>query len=104
MAVENRAGISSALRRARARGIKVVTWDADAEPDARDYFVNQATPEGIGEAKRLLHAGPGRGLRDRYEAENVVMRTTLRPEPMPELFARFLAAHAEENGCPAATE
>ena len=61
-------------------------------------------PEGIGEAKRLLHAGPGRGLRDRYEAENVVMRTTLRPEPMPELFARFLAAHAEENGCPAATE
>ena len=39
-----------------------------------------------------------------YEAENVVMRTTLRPEPMPELFARFLAAHAEENGCPAATE
>ena len=49
VAVENRVGISSALRRARAKGIKVLTWDADAEPDARDFFVNQATPEGIGE-------------------------------------------------------
>src|SRR5579883_2007420 len=49
VAVENRAGISSVLRKARQRGIKVVTWDADAEPDARDFFVNQATPEGIGQ-------------------------------------------------------
>ncbi len=59
VAVENRAGISTVLRKARARGIKVLTWDADAEPDARDFFVNQATPEGIGntltdEASRLL--------------------------------------------------
>jgi ribose/xylose/arabinose/galactoside ABC-type transport system permease subunit/ABC-type sugar transport system substrate-binding protein len=50
VAVENREGISSVLRKARERGIKVLTWDADAEPDARDFFVNQATPEGIGEA------------------------------------------------------
>ncbi len=49
VAVENREGISSVLRKARKRGIKVVTWDADAEPDARDFFVNQATPRGIGE-------------------------------------------------------
>jgi rhamnose transport system permease protein len=48
VAVENREGISSVLRKARQRGIKVVTWDADAEPDARDFLVNQATPEGIG--------------------------------------------------------
>ncbi len=48
VAVENRQGISSVLRKARERGIKVLTWDADAEPDARDFFVNQATPEGIG--------------------------------------------------------
>jgi rhamnose transport system permease protein len=59
VAVENQAGISTVLRKARARGIKVVTWDADAAPDARDFFVNQATPEGIGntltdEAARLL--------------------------------------------------
>ena len=44
VAVENRAGISTVLRKARERGIKVLTWDADAEPDARDFFVNQATP------------------------------------------------------------
>ncbi len=38
----------------------MLTWDADAEPDARDFFINQATPEGIGttladEANRILH-------------------------------------------------
>jgi rhamnose transport system permease protein len=49
VAVENRQGISSVLRKARSKGIKVVTFDADAEPDARDFFVNQATPEGIGQ-------------------------------------------------------
>ena len=48
VAVENREGISSVLRKARAKGIKVVTWDSDAEADARDFLVNQATPEGIG--------------------------------------------------------
>ncbi len=49
VAVENRDGISSVLRKARQRGIKVLTWDADADPAARDFFVNQATPEGIGQ-------------------------------------------------------
>ena len=63
VAVENRAAISTVLRKARGRGIHVLTWDADAEPDARDFFVNQATAEGIGnaltdEAARLLD---GRG-------------------------------------------
>ncbi len=60
VAVENRAGISTVLRKARERGIRVLTWDADAEPDARDFFVNQATAEGIAnaltdEAARLLN-------------------------------------------------
>jgi rhamnose transport system permease protein len=50
VAVENREGIASVLRKARERGISVITWDADTEPDARDFFVNQATPEGIGNA------------------------------------------------------
>jgi rhamnose transport system substrate-binding protein len=59
VSVENRASISTVLRKARERGIAVLTWDADAEPDARDFFVNQATPEGIGttlvdEAARLM--------------------------------------------------
>ncbi|MGH9035607.1 MAG: enoyl-CoA hydratase/isomerase family protein [Acidimicrobiia bacterium] len=52
-------------------------------------------PAGIAEIKRLLHAGPGRALQERYEAENVVMRTTLRPRPMSEVFAEFLTAHQE---------
>jgi len=59
VSVENQAAISTVLRKARSRGIKVLTWDADAEPDARDFLVNQATPQGIGEtladeAARLL--------------------------------------------------
>lgn len=49
VSVENQAAISTVLRKARTRGIKVVTWDADAEQDARDFLVNQATPQGIGE-------------------------------------------------------
>jgi len=56
VAVENREGISSVLRKARQRGIKVVTWDADAEADARDFLVNQATPQGIGQTL-MDHAG-----------------------------------------------
>jgi rhamnose transport system permease protein len=64
VSVENQAGISTVLRKARARGIKVLTWDADAAADARDFFINQATPQGIGftltdEAARLL-GGNGR--------------------------------------------
>jgi rhamnose transport system permease protein len=60
VSVANGPAISSVLRKARAQGIKVVTWDADADPDARDYFVNQATPQGIGdtlteEAAKILN-------------------------------------------------
>jgi rhamnose transport system permease protein len=50
VSADNAAGLSTALRQARAKGIKVLTWDADAEPDARDWFVNQATAQGIGTA------------------------------------------------------
>jgi len=50
VSVENKDGLSTALREARQHGIKVVTFDADADADARDFFVNQATPEGIGDA------------------------------------------------------
>lgn len=60
VSVENQAGISTVLRKARGRGIHVLTWDADAQPDARDFFINQATPQGIGytltdEAARILN-------------------------------------------------
>lgn len=49
VSVENEAAISTVLRKARSRGLKVLTWDADAEEAARDFLVNQATPQGIGE-------------------------------------------------------
>lgn len=49
-ACENRDGISTALRKARQEGITVVTYDADAQADARSFFVNQATSEGIANA------------------------------------------------------
>lgn len=59
VSVENEVAISTVLRKARERGIKVVTWDADAQKDARDFFINQATQQGIGyaltdEASRIL--------------------------------------------------
>lgn len=60
VSVENKVGISTVLRKAREKGIKVITWDADAEKDARDFFIDQATPQGIGytladEAARILN-------------------------------------------------
>ena len=60
VAVENKAGISTVLRKAQERGIHVITWDADADPGVRAYFANQATSEGIAntltdEAARLLN-------------------------------------------------
>jgi rhamnose transport system substrate-binding protein len=48
-ACENRDSISTALKKAQNAGIKVITFDADAQPDARSFFVNQATAQGIGE-------------------------------------------------------
>jgi rhamnose transport system substrate-binding protein/rhamnose transport system permease protein len=60
VSVENKVGISTVLRKAKEKGIKVITWDADAERDARDFLINQATPQGIGytltdEAARILN-------------------------------------------------
>ncbi len=40
--------LGPAMKRARAAGIKVLTWDADADPASREFLVNQATPEEIG--------------------------------------------------------
>ena len=61
VSVENQAGISTVLRKAREKGIKVITWDADAEKNARDFLINQATPQGIGytltdEAARIMNS------------------------------------------------
>lgn len=50
VAVANKGSMSTVLRKAREHHIPVLTWDADAEPDARDYFLNQATPQAIADS------------------------------------------------------
>ncbi|HZQ45420.1 MAG TPA: substrate-binding domain-containing protein [Verrucomicrobiae bacterium] len=79
VACENKEGISTALRKAKAKGIKVLTYDSDSATDARDFFVNQATPEGIGytlmdEAARLTGG----------EGEFAIIRSSLTSENMNE--------------------
>jgi ABC-type sugar transport system substrate-binding protein len=39
--------IAPTLKKAQEAGIKVLTFDADADPDARDIFINQASNEAI---------------------------------------------------------
>ena len=41
--------LAPAMLRARKKGVKVSTWDADVRADARQVFLNQATFEAIGE-------------------------------------------------------
>jgi len=47
VSAENKDALSGALKKAQAQGIKVISFDADVDPDARTFFVNQATPESI---------------------------------------------------------
>ena len=59
------AAIAPVLRKAMARGIKVLTYDADALPAARDLFVNQATVPAV--AKALIDSvARNVGLEARY--------------------------------------
>ncbi|RYB94197.1 rhamnose ABC transporter substrate-binding protein [Nocardioides oleivorans] len=44
--------LCDAIDEARSADVKVVTFDADTNPDCRDLFINQATAEGIA-AKQL---------------------------------------------------
>jgi len=36
------------LKQARAKGIKVITWDSDVQQDARDFFINQSENSALG--------------------------------------------------------
>ncbi|WP_419704464.1 rhamnose ABC transporter substrate-binding protein [Promicromonospora sp. NFX87] len=48
--------IGDALEEARSAGTKVVTFDSDTEPQFRDLFINQASPEGIADKQLELIA------------------------------------------------
>jgi len=43
--------VAPALKQAMAQGVKVVSYDADVAPDARNVFVNQADSEQIGRSE-----------------------------------------------------
>src|SRR4051812_15906400 len=45
-----------ALSKARAQGIKVVTYDSDTDPKGRDLFINQAAAEDLGRSEVQLLA------------------------------------------------
>jgi len=65
VAVENREGMAAVLKKARAKGIQVLTWDADSTAEARAFFVNQATPQGIAETL-VEHAARNLGGKGEY--------------------------------------
>ncbi len=43
--------LAPSLKQAMSQGIKVVSYDSDVAPDARQVFVSQASPEGIGRSE-----------------------------------------------------
>lgn len=53
--------LAPALRRAMRRGVKVMTWDADVQADARSVFLDQATPEAVGKAIADIMVSDGGG-------------------------------------------
>jgi rhamnose ABC transporter rhamnose-binding protein len=42
--------VGQAMKKAREKGVHVITWDADAAKDTREFMVNQATAKDIGYA------------------------------------------------------
>ena len=42
-------GAAAALKAAKAKGIKVISFDSDVAPDARSLFINQADTAGLGQ-------------------------------------------------------
>jgi ABC-type sugar transport system substrate-binding protein len=54
LSADDPTAIAPTLQKAQQAGIKVITFDADAQADSRDLFVNQVTADGV--AKGLLDA------------------------------------------------
>lgn len=91
-ALVNPTAISSVLRKAQNHGITVLTWDSDAEPDAREFFVNQATAEGIGStlADEGARLADGQG---QYAIITATLTDTNQNEWIKAIKARMAAAH-----------
>jgi rhamnose transport system substrate-binding protein len=63
LAANDSNAVAPALKAARKQGMKVVTFDSDAAPDARDVFINQASSQEIaaGQVKLISDAIGGAG-------------------------------------------
>jgi rhamnose transport system substrate-binding protein len=63
LAANDSNAVAPALKAARKQGMKVVTFDSDAAPDARDLFINQASSQEIaaGQVKLISDAIGGAG-------------------------------------------
>jgi len=85
--------VADALKKARRKGISVVTYDADSNEDARQFFVNQATYDAVAEAMIKTMADE---LQPRATGK-VALLTSYRSAPNQSQWARRIKAYAKKH-------
>jgi rhamnose transport system substrate-binding protein len=85
--------VAAALRNARNSGIHVITYDADSQPEAREFFVNMATYDAVAEAMADAMAEELGGK----PAGKVGILTSSIQAPNQSQWARRLKAYARQK-------